>query len=412
MINDFSIKVTDVKKTFKVYSDKGTTFKDRFIRHERGYYEKRTVLDGISFEINKGEAVGLIGRNGCGKSTLLKLLTKIIFPDEGTIESIGRVSSLLELGAGFHPDMSGRENIYTNAAIFGLKKKEIDKRINDIVQFSELEEFIDNPVRTYSSGMYMRLAFSVAINVDADILLIDEILAVGDVSFQKKCLEKICEIKKTGTTIVLVSHSMGQIETICDRIIWLENGKIRETGDPKEISALYQAVMEEQRLDRIRLLQKDGISVKEDISVAFNKLTIRNGNGKVKFTDAWMEDMNGNRQDVFGFNSNYLICANYENQSQISINVIMSLAITRQDGTLCYATNSTINSNKILTLENKGKIKISVKDCKLLKGSYMLNLALTSLEGEIYDDLQRALFFNIDTASFEEGICHLECEWK
>lgn len=182
------IEVTDVKKYFKVYYDRGITLKDRILSRGRSRYEKREVLKGISFSVKKGEAVGLIGKNGCGKSTTLKLLSKIIYPNEGSVELQGRVSSLLELGAGFHPDMSGKENIYMNAAVFGLTRKEIDARIDTIIKFSELEEFIDNPVRTYSSGMYMRLAFSVAINVDADILLIDEILAVGDISFQKNAL--------------------------------------------------------------------------------------------------------------------------------------------------------------------------------------------------------------------------------
>ena len=210
---------------------------------KRRSYEKRTVLNGISFNVKKGEAVGLIGHNGCGKSTTLKLLTKIMYPDSGKINMAGRVSSLIELGAGFHPDMSGRDNIYINASIFGLAKKEIDNKYNDIVAFSELEEFIDSPVRTYSSGMYMRLAFSVAINVDADILLIDEILAVGDIAFQEKCFKKLEEIKSRGTTIVIVSHSLNQIEKICDRTIWLHDGIIYKEGSTKVINQLYSDYM-------------------------------------------------------------------------------------------------------------------------------------------------------------------------
>ena len=182
-----AIEVRNLTKKFKVYMDKGSQLKERVLFRKRNRYEERWVLNGISFNVRKGEAVGLIGHNGCGKSTTLKLLTKIIYPDGGTVDMSGRVSSLIELGAGFHPDMSGRENIYTNASIFGLSKKEIDARVDEIIAFSELEDYIDNPVRTYSSGMYMRLAFSVAINVDADILLIDEILAVGDAHFQEKC---------------------------------------------------------------------------------------------------------------------------------------------------------------------------------------------------------------------------------
>ena len=175
-----AIEVKNMTKQFDVYFDKANTLKEKLLFWKRGNKEVRTVLKDINIDIKKGETVALIGTNGSGKSTLLKLMTKIIYPTKGTVSTKGKLTSLLELGAGFHPDFSGRENIYFNASIFGLSKKEIDRRLDDIIAFSELEEFIDNPVRTYSSGMYMRLAFSVAINVDADILLIDEILAVGD----------------------------------------------------------------------------------------------------------------------------------------------------------------------------------------------------------------------------------------
>lgn len=247
------IQVKNVKKSFKSYQDKATSFKERFVNPSRGKHEDVMVLKGISFDVQKGEAIGIIGKNGCGKSTTLKLLTRILYPSEGEISIKGRVSSLIELGAGFHPDMTGRENIYTNASIFGITRKEVDKRLDDIIRFSELEEFIDSPVRTYSSGMYMRLAFAVAINVDADVLLIDEILAVGDSAFQKKCFEKLKEIKRNGTTIVIVSHSMDQMYKICDRLIWIEDGLIKDEGTPRIIGEEYLAAMEGRRLDRIEL---------------------------------------------------------------------------------------------------------------------------------------------------------------
>lgn len=234
-----AIEVKDLYKMFKVYQDKGTQLKERLLFWRRNRYEKRQVLEGVSFEIRKGETVGLIGYNGCGKSTTLKLLSKIIYPDSGNIALTGRISCLIELGAGFHPDMSGRENIYINAAIFGLGRKEIERRMPDIIAFSELEPFIDNPVRTYSSGMYMRLAFSVAINVDADILLIDEILAVGDAAFQEKCFTRLKEIHESGATILIVSHSREQIEDFCDRCIWIDQGKIRMEGETAKVTEAY-----------------------------------------------------------------------------------------------------------------------------------------------------------------------------
>ena len=239
MENEVMIDVQHVTKKFRVYYDRGTTLKEMTLFRNRRRYEERMVLNDLSFQVKKGEAVGLIGHNGCGKSTTLKLLTKIIYPDAGSINMKGRVSSLIELGAGFHPDMSGLENICINASIFGLTKKEIQKKLDYIIEFSELEQYIDNPIRTYSSGMYMRLAFSVAINVDADILLIDEILAVGDAGFQKKCFDRLNDMKKNGTTIVLVSHALGQVEEICDRSIWLDRGKIMLDSDPKTVNEAY-----------------------------------------------------------------------------------------------------------------------------------------------------------------------------
>ena len=195
MENDVVIEVKNVTKSFKVYYDKGKELKEKMLFWKRNKFENRIVLDNVSFKVRRGEAIGLVGKNGCGKSTTLKMLTRIMYPDSGEITMKGRVSSLIELGAGFHPDMTGRENIYTNASIFGLSRKEIDARLDNIIAFSELGQYIDNPVRTYSSGMYMRLAFSVAINVDADILLVDENLAEGDANIQTKCFNKIREIK-------------------------------------------------------------------------------------------------------------------------------------------------------------------------------------------------------------------------
>lgn len=237
---EYSIIVENVYKTFNVYLDKANTIKEKLLfLFSRNKKQKREVLKGISLKIKKGEVVALIGTNGSGKSTLLKLLTKIIYPNKGKIETNGKLTSLLELGAGFHPDFSGRENIYFNASIFGLTKKEIDSRLEDIIEFSELKDFIDSPVRTYSSGMYMRLAFSVAINVDADILLIDEILSVGDEHFQNKCFKKMLELKKQGKTMVFVTHSMGTVKSLCDRAIWLKDGLIRMDGNTEEVVDEY-----------------------------------------------------------------------------------------------------------------------------------------------------------------------------
>ena len=233
------IVVDHVYKSFNIYMDKANSLKEKLLFWNRNRREKREVLNDINLTIKNGEAVALIGVNGSGKSTLLKLMTKIIYPNKGKITTYGKLTSLLELGAGFHPDFSGRENIYFNASIFGLTKKEIDERLEDIIEFSELRPFIDNPVRTYSSGMYMRLAFSVAINVDADILLIDEILSVGDEHFQNKCFDKMRELKANGKTMVFVTHNMKAVRELCDRAVWLYDGKIKMDGDTNEVVDEY-----------------------------------------------------------------------------------------------------------------------------------------------------------------------------
>lgn len=234
-----AIEIRNMYKDFKLVYDKPTTLKERICFWKTTKVQKRQVLKNINLDIKKGETVALIGTNGSGKSTLLKLMTKILYPNKGTLETHGKLTSLLELGAGFHPDFTGRENIYFNAAIFGLTRQEIDKRIDEIIEFSELGDFIDNPVRTYSSGMYMRLAFSVAINVDADILLIDEILSVGDEHFQNKCFNKMLELKAQGKTMVFVTHSMESVKKLCDRAIWLCNGKIKMDGDTNKVVDEY-----------------------------------------------------------------------------------------------------------------------------------------------------------------------------
>ena len=240
--SDLAIDVNHVTKTFKLYSDKPQTLKERLVRGWKNKTEERVVLKDINIEIAKGETVALIGVNGSGKSTLLKLMTKIIYPNKGTLKTYGKLTSLLELGAGFHPDFTGRENIYFNAAIFGLTKKEIDDRLQSIIEFSELGDFIDSPVRTYSSGMYMRLAFSVAINVDAEILLIDEILAVGDQHFQDKCFAKLEELAKSKMTIVIVSHSLGAVQKLCKRAIWINEGSVAMDGKCSDVISEYLKV--------------------------------------------------------------------------------------------------------------------------------------------------------------------------
>ena len=240
MQKENAIEIRNMYKSFKIQSDRANTLKSLLVMKRNNKVERHEVLKNINLDIRKGETVCLIGNNGCGKSTLLKLMTKIIYPNQGTVQTFGKIASLLELGAGFHPDFTGRENIYFNSAVFGMNHSQIEKRLDDIIEFSELGSFIDEPIRTYSSGMYMRLAFSIAINVDADILLIDEILAVGDQHFQDKCYAKLRELKEDrDKTIVIVSHSLEVVKSLCSRAIWIYRGEVKLDGDPVYVIAEY-----------------------------------------------------------------------------------------------------------------------------------------------------------------------------
>lgn len=258
-----AIEIRNMSKSFKIQSDKANSIKELFVLKRNNRVQRHEVLNNINLDIKKGDTVCLIGSNGSGKSTLLKLMTRIIYPNGGDLKTDGKVASLLELGAGFHPDFTGRENIYFNAAVFGMTRKEIEGRIDDIIDFSELHEFIDEPIRTYSSGMYMRLAFSIAINVDADILLIDEILAVGDQHFQDKCYAKLEELRDNEKkTIVIVSHSLGVVKKLCRRAIWIYRGSIRLDGDPAYVIEEYLAQMAKDHQEEKRQAVLQGKKVK------------------------------------------------------------------------------------------------------------------------------------------------------
>ena len=411
-MSENAIEVRNLKKIFKIYPDKSNSIKEKILFFKRNTYEVNQVLDGVSFDIKKGEAVGLIGKNGCGKSTTLKLLNRIMYPTSGTIRVNGRVSSLIELGAGFHPDMSGRENIYTNASIFGLTKKQIDEKLDDIIEFSELGEAVDNPVRTYSSGMYMRLAFSVAINVEADVLLIDEILAVGDVSFQKKCFEKLREIKYSGTTIVIVSHSLQQIEQICDKSIWIEKGHIRQIGNPKEIHLKYLKEMEEERQRLIHEAQKNKENDIEDRDSFCGKKVIRSGSGEVYFTNVTLKDKEEKLQNVYKSHDFMQVQYDFVNKSDIE-EAVFSVRIYKDDNTHCYGTTSDIECNDTIKIKGKNKFIVDFDDLCLLDGNYMIDVDVKDKTGDIvYDSIHDTIRFDVINEDGRTGVCAIRTSWK
>lgn len=411
-MSENAIEVRNLKKIFKIYPDKSNSIKEKILFFKRNKYEVNQVLDGVSFDIKKGEAVGLIGKNGCGKSTTLKLLNRIMYPTSGTIRVNGRVSSLIELGAGFHPDMSGRENIYTNASIFGLTKKQIDEKLDDIIEFSELGEAVDNPVRTYSSGMYMRLAFSVAINVEADVLLIDEILAVGDVSFQKKCFEKLREIKYSGTTIVIVSHSLQQIEQICDKSIWIEKGHIRQIGSPKEIHLKYLKEMEEERQRLIHEAQKNKENDIEDRDSFCGKKVIRSGSGEVYFTNVTLKDKEEKLQNVYKSHDFMQVQYDFVNKSDIE-EAVFSVRIYKDDNTHCYGTTSDMECNDTIKIKGKNKFIVDFDDLCLLDGNYMIDVDVKDKTGDIvYDSIHDTIRFDVINEDGRTGVCAIRTSWK
>ena len=402
MAKDIVINVKNVEKSFKIYSDKGHTLKERLLFFkQRNSYTRHEVLKGVTLEIEKGEVVGLVGHNGCGKSTLLKLMTKIIYPDKGKIEINGKISSLLELGAGFHPDMTGRENIYTNASIFGLTKKEIDARLDDIIEFSELEEFIDSPVRTYSSGMYMRLAFSVAINVDADILLIDEILAVGDARFQAKCFNKMLELKKSGITIVIVSHDLGSIERLCNRAIWIENGKIRDKGIPHDIVAEYlDDIMNKDKNEKIKIKPKDKANEQEKNKEKSEEKNIekkedkkdknRTGNKDVEIVDIKLLNEKNEVSDTYNSDEKLKIQVKYKRNNNKLKDSVFGFGIFRNDGLNCYGTNTFIDNFGKIKIQDEGIVEIEIEKIQLLEGEYDIDLAFVDEYGTPFDYIRKA----------------------
>ena len=240
-MSDWAVRVNDVSKRFRLYHERNQSLKSAILRGRTSKHEDFWALKDISFDVIEGQTHGLIGSNGSGKSTLLKCLAKIYWPTSGTIEYRGRMASLLEVGSGFHLELSGRVNIYLNGSILGMSKKEIDSKFEEIVDFSGVERFLDQPVKNYSSGMYVRLGFSIAINVDPDILVVDEVLSVGDEEFQRKSFQKFLEFKKRGKTVILVTHTMPVVEDICDSVTWINGGVMMQTGPAAQVVKNYQS---------------------------------------------------------------------------------------------------------------------------------------------------------------------------
>ncbi|SMF32098.1 ABC-2 type transport system ATP-binding protein [Paenibacillus barengoltzii] len=423
MTDQIAISIENVSKSFKIFHDKPLTLKEKLLNLRSNEYSMFNAVNDLSLEIKKGETVALIGHNGCGKSTLLKLITKILYPDQGKIKVNGRISSLIELGAGFHPDFTGRENIYTNASIFGLSRNEINEKIEGIIQFSELGEFIDNPVRTYSSGMYMRLAFSVAINVDPEILLIDEILSVGDANFQKKCFDKIASFKNQGATIVIVTHDLGTVEKICDRVVWMDKGKIVTQGAADRVVDLYTQHMNKLLVEQKQrefdnqnnedLKNVDDRSIEKSIDPVPQVFQddIRWGTKEVEILEAKIINSKGKITNVIHAGEQITIEINYKLNSEQE-EYIFGMGFYSSEKVLIYGNNTEIGKIKIKELNPYGTVRFVIPECNLLSGNYKLNVAVVDGNHRALDFIKFYMDFSVVSDDRAVGFYSMKHYWE
>lgn len=393
------ISIRDVVKQYRVRHEKGRTLKEALLR-QRIYQETINALDHVTFDISGGRTLGIIGSNGSGKSTLLKLIAGTSIPTSGTVEVNGRVSALLELGAGFHPDFSGRENIFLDGAIMGLPRQVIEERFDDIVGFAEMEEFIDAPAKTYSSGMYMRLAFSVAVSVDPDIILIDEVFAVGDESFQRKCLDKIEEFKSLGKTIVFVSHSLEAVRKLCDEAAWIERGKLRAHGATSKVVDHYLWAVNE--------MEDERLSSEEAMARFQDRWGTRRGEvATVRICDAA-----GGEKHTFTTGDALSVRIGYQTREELEEPVI-GMAIHRSDGVLCFGCSTRELGDPPEAINGAGELSFEIDRLELLPGSYNFSISFhNDSDTETFDYHDRKYRFRVVEGPKINGIFLQEHRWS
>ncbi len=394
-----AVKFDRVSKKFTSHRKRVDSFQEAFVnifrRNDRLKAEDMWVLDDVSFEIEAGESVALVGPNGTGKSTTLKLITSILYPNAGQIDIVGRVGALLELGAGFHPDLTGRENIFLNGSVLGLSRAEITQKLDDIIAFSELEAFLDMPVKHYSSGMFMRLGFSIAVYTNPDILLVDEVLAVGDAHFQRKCLDRIDRLKEQGVTIVLVSHNLGDARRICKRAIWMEGGRIIADGPTESVARQYLRH-----------------SYEQGSAVAANTEGSRWGTGEVRIEQLRFLNAQGKESEVFDTGDTLTIEIHYYASQKIE-QPVFGIGIHRSDGTHITGPNTKFAGYDISAIEGRGVVRYTVSSLSLLEGTYHLSLAVTDRHMvEMFDYHGRMYSFRVLPSQEEQhGVVSLGGQW-
>ena len=394
--------------------------------------ETFTAVRDVSFTVPAGRTLGVIGRNGSGKSTVLKLVAGITKPTTGNLQVRGRISALIELGAGFHPEISGRENVFINGIMLGLTKREVAKRFDEIVEFAELEEFIDAPVKTYSSGMYMRLGFAVAIHVDPDVLLVDEVLAVGDEGFTHKCLDKFAEFKRRGKTILLVTHSLGLVERFCDEALWLDSGSMKAMGDPKRVVGAYITdveTSEEQQLAASDAKAKEATSVVspdepgaavlpdnpiEAVSGPadmFRATEGRWGSREIEIVDVALMTPDGERAHVF--HSGERLDIKLRLRAPVAItDFVVGIGLFNAEGVCCYGTNTDIEELKGKRIFGDAEVVFSIDSLDLVEGTYKLDVAVHKIDGYPYDYHRLLHTFRVKSRTKDVGIYRPKHVWQ
>ena len=393
-MSNSAIVVEHVSKNFRLYRERNRYIKSAVLRGRRARYEEFWALDDVSFEVEHGATVGLIGSNGSGKSTMLKCLTGIYRPDKGRIATDGSIAALLELGAGFHPELSGRENIYLNAAILGMSKKEAERQFDSIVDFAGLDRFIDTPVKNYSSGMTVRLGFSIASHVEPDILLIDEVLSVGDQAFQRKSTDRIEQFRREGKTIVVVSHSLSSIQQLCKEVIWLEKGNIRQRGPAADVIANYTG-------------ESYDVHAQQDA-----EHRERWGTGAAHITSLRLLDATGNVSERMATNAPAKVVVDITPAEKLHSPTVR-LTITRADDTVVWSGTSQNSRPPLGQLGEQASLEVSIDRMPLLEGSYFLSAAITDATGTTeFDHLRNWVKFEVHQEHFfEEGVLSLPASW-
>lgn len=391
------VTVQKLSKIYRLYNSPAQRLKEILLR--RPFHSEFVALRDISFSVPKGETFGIIGENGAGKSTLLKILARTLKPTSGTVEINGRTAALLELGAGFNPELTGEENIYLNAYLMGLTKEEIDRKKGEIIDFSELGEFIKRPVKTYSSGMYVRLAFSIATCVDPDILIIDEALSVGDEYFQKKCIDRMMDFKRGGKTIIFCSHSMYHVQELCNRTAWLDKGEIKIIGETGKIINKY-INYEREKTSAIKKKVPDVVNgQQEQVPRA------------IRIVDVKVFNKEGLESEVFKSLEPLHISFRID-CSQNGLKGHVGFAIVRNDEEMCFGTMSNFDGLKPIPFRDGQEFRIKIKSLPLLSGLYHLTIAVADEFALHPYDIRRVATFGVESSGKELGMTYMEHEWE